>query len=33
MTPIITSRYDLDGVVEAIIKSGERTDGKIMVKP
>ena len=33
MTPIITSRYDLDGVVEAIIKSGDRTDGKIMVKP
>ncbi|MBC8447866.1 MAG: alcohol dehydrogenase catalytic domain-containing protein [Chloroflexi bacterium] len=33
MTPIITSHYDLDGVVDAIIKSGERTDGKIMVKP
>ncbi|MDH7486454.1 MAG: scyllo-inosose 3-dehydrogenase [Anaerolineae bacterium] len=33
MTPIITSRYNLDGVVEAIIKSGDRTDGKIMVKP
>lgn len=32
MTPIITSRYDLDGVVKAIIKSGDRTDGKIMVK-
>ena len=33
MTPIITSRYDLDSVVEAIVKSGDRTDGKIMVKP
>jgi len=33
MTPIITSRYSLDGVVEAIVKSGDRTDGKIMVKP
>jgi threonine dehydrogenase-like Zn-dependent dehydrogenase len=33
MTPIITSRYDLDGALEAIIKSGDRTDGKILVKP
>jgi len=33
MMPIVTSRYDLEGVVDAIVKSGERTDGKIMVKP
>jgi hypothetical protein len=32
MTPIITSRYSLDGVVDAIAKSGRRADGKIMVK-
>ena len=33
MTPIITSRFTLDEVVDAIVQSGERTDGKIMVKP
>jgi len=33
MMPIVTARYDLEGVVDAIIKSGDRTDGKIMVKP
>ena len=32
MTRIITARYDLDGVVQAIKQSGERRDGKIMVK-
>ncbi|MCS7220533.1 MAG: scyllo-inosose 3-dehydrogenase [Anaerolineae bacterium] len=33
MTQIITARYDLNGVVDAIIRSGDRADGKIMVKP
>jgi len=33
MTQIITARYDLDNAVDAIAKSGDRTDGKIMVKP
>jgi threonine dehydrogenase-like Zn-dependent dehydrogenase len=32
MTRIITARYDLNGVVQAIKQSGERRDGKIMVK-
>ena len=32
LTPIITSRYDLGGAVDAIVKSGDRTDGKIMVR-
>ncbi len=32
MTQIITSRYDLEGVVEAIKRSTERRDGKIMVR-
>ena len=30
---IITARYSLDDVVEAIQQSGERSDGKILVKP
>ncbi|MGC9346741.1 MAG: alcohol dehydrogenase catalytic domain-containing protein, partial [Anaerolineae bacterium] len=30
---IITSRYDLDDVVDAIAQSTTRTDGKILVKP
>jgi len=33
LSPIITARYDLDGAVDAIAQSGERRDGKIMVKP
>jgi len=33
LSPIITARYDLDGAVDAIARSGDRTDGKIMVKP
>ncbi|MGQ9627919.1 MAG: scyllo-inosose 3-dehydrogenase [Anaerolineae bacterium] len=32
MHPIITARYDLDGVVEAIKQSRSRQDGKIMVR-
>ena len=32
MSPIVTARYDLDATVEAIVKSIDRTDGKIMVK-
>jgi len=32
-TKMITARYDLAGVVDAIRQSGERKDGKIMVKP
>jgi len=32
LSPIITARYDLEGVVDAIAKSTERTDGKIMVR-
>jgi len=33
LTPIITARYDLKGVVNAIAQSTERRDGKILVKP
>jgi len=33
LSPIITARYDLAQTVEAIAKSTQRTDGKIMVKP
>jgi hypothetical protein len=33
MTHIITARYDLDEVVDAIARSVTREDGKIMVKP
>ncbi len=33
LTPIITSRYELGETVEAIAKSIERADGKILVKP
>jgi len=33
MTQIITARYNLDGVVDAIAQSVTREDGKIMVKP
>jgi threonine dehydrogenase-like Zn-dependent dehydrogenase len=33
LSPIITARFKLDDTVEAIVKSGERSDGKIMVKP
>jgi threonine dehydrogenase-like Zn-dependent dehydrogenase len=33
LSPIITARYKLNEVVEAIARSGARTDGKIMVKP
>ncbi len=32
LTPIITARYDLDSVVEAIKQSTSRQDGKIMVR-
>ena len=33
LSPIITARYTLGETVDAIRKSTERTDGKIMVKP
>jgi threonine dehydrogenase-like Zn-dependent dehydrogenase len=33
LSPIVTARYDLDRTVDAIAKSTERADGKIMVKP
>jgi hypothetical protein len=33
LSPIITARYNLDGTVDAIAKSVERSDGKILVKP
>lgn len=33
LRPIITACYGLDGAVEAIARSGERRDGKILVKP
>ncbi|KPL23137.1 MAG: hypothetical protein AMJ93_05435 [Anaerolineae bacterium SM23_84] len=33
LSPIITARYSLDGVVEGIAESGQRRHGKIMVKP
>lgn len=33
LSPVITSRYELDRTVEAIAKATERKDGKIMVFP
>jgi len=33
LSPIATGRYGLDATVEAIAKSTERADGKILVKP
>jgi threonine dehydrogenase-like Zn-dependent dehydrogenase len=33
LSPIITARYKLVDTVDAIVKSGDRTDGKILVKP
>jgi threonine dehydrogenase-like Zn-dependent dehydrogenase len=33
LSPIITARYGLDGVVEGIAESGQRRHGKILVKP
>jgi threonine dehydrogenase-like Zn-dependent dehydrogenase len=33
LSPIITASYDLEQTVEAIAKSVERSDGKIMVRP
>jgi hypothetical protein len=33
LSPIVTARYGLDATVDAIAKSVERTDGKILVKP
>jgi threonine dehydrogenase-like Zn-dependent dehydrogenase len=33
LSPIITARYGLEKTVDAIAKSVERTDGKILVKP
>ena len=33
LTPIVTSRYELSETVDAIAKSIERADGKILVKP
>ena len=33
LSPIITRRYTLENAVDAIAQSGERTDGKILVKP
>jgi hypothetical protein len=33
LSPIVTSRYGLDATVDAIQKSTERADGKILVKP
>ena len=33
LSPIITARYGLAGTLDAIAKSTERADGKIMVKP
>lgn len=33
LSPIITARFPLDKAVDAIARSGERTDGKILVKP
>jgi threonine dehydrogenase-like Zn-dependent dehydrogenase len=33
LSPIVTARYGLDATVDAIAKSIERTDGKILVKP
>jgi hypothetical protein len=33
LSPIVTARYDLADTVDAIAKSTERADGKILVKP
>ena len=33
LSEIITARYKLEDTVDAIVKSGDRTDGKILVKP
>jgi threonine dehydrogenase-like Zn-dependent dehydrogenase len=33
LSPIVTARYGLEATVDAIAKSMERTDGKILVKP
>jgi hypothetical protein len=33
LSPIVTAHYDLAQTVEAIAKSVERSDGKIMVHP
>ena len=33
LSPAITARYGLEETVDAIAKSTERTDGKILVKP
>jgi hypothetical protein len=33
LSPIVTARYGLQDTVQAIAKSTERADGKIMVKP
>jgi threonine dehydrogenase-like Zn-dependent dehydrogenase len=33
LSPIVTARYGLDATVDAIAKSMERADGKILVKP
>jgi hypothetical protein len=33
LSPIVTARYGLDDTVDAIVKSGERADGKILVLP
>ena len=33
LSPIVTARFDLEATVEAIAKSTERADGKILVKP
>jgi threonine dehydrogenase-like Zn-dependent dehydrogenase len=33
LSPIITARYGLEDAVDAIARSTERTDGKILVKP
>jgi hypothetical protein len=33
LRPIITARYNLEQVVDAIALSGSRSDGRIMVHP
>jgi threonine dehydrogenase-like Zn-dependent dehydrogenase len=33
LSPVITARYGLEETVDAVAKSVERTDGKILVKP
>jgi threonine dehydrogenase-like Zn-dependent dehydrogenase len=33
LSPIISARYSLDNAVDAIAKSTDRSDGKILVKP